>query len=1064
MKKRILALALAGTTAFSVFGAAISANAAWTSTDRYYEVDAYMGYTPVAEKINTTNATTIDATYGIDMNDLTDVKTFYIVDAEDRDPSNNKYSSVADYVKYNKDVKEEYAPETKYVFTRNGADMLEKGYKKVTLVYKESSKKVLIGNDIDTTGTVALTGTYYIKPGAKPDEYGNFTGDIYYTGELSEGDAKAFKAATATASALKLVSFDDKSETGTIVVKDGEYKEGSASGITIIAKDNGYEYNGKVYTSTNTLVTAIKEDYTSATEVTQYSAVKDAKVTTTTISATTYEGLKTVADYSKNIKTDSTSSPKDEATISVVDSTGKVWGKEVTTAGTTEHYKDWTFNSDMTGEASVNPYTVNTTIVNGEMKVEKVETPTIYAYDFLPANYTAGDAGTIAYNWNNKSMADAAAAIGGNMKAEEGRGRVGMGVRYDVVSDWIDFLDELAINKDNNGYVETKDEFVSNYTDMFYNDPVYSSWTGQLIGYNKVDLYNISGLLSDIYDLNNSASYYQANTSELVYLMQQYDKYIGNYIDKSEVSTSEWGELMLSVLNAATEDNFKRVTDYKKYVNAVEELQDAYEMATTVAQVAKAEQGMYDLLTRVPYTATTVDKTALNATMEGLYFNVGTAPTQYTTAPSTQSNNVDYSNYNYYVAVAQKTGNDYVFTTTLAKGYYSLYPMADYASASNKVEVYNGNVDKNKDFTGAYATDEYEWFWNVYQLAANMNASNKYQGSVDAINDALNEAVSNLAVTTTPYATETSAMDEMVAEYEGKIEEDYNAGYYAKYVAANDYAANVAEGKWQTRIARNMVGVAGEALTYQGTQITVTKNDMETVETAIKNGEAALKAIKEDANYNAAQVNALNKAIANAQVLVDLYDGTYSKLVADQSVNHVYTALVGDKDQMVKSDLTNAIEAIDAAINYSEIVMGWSKTDAGKWQYGTEEGYLSNGWNKIGKTWFYFNADGTAKQSEWFQENGTWYWFNSNCGAATGWAKVDGEWYFFKGNNAMKTGWEKVDGNWYYMASSGKMVTGWCEVNGKWYYFSKASNSLGQMLYSTTVDGYKLGADGAWIK
>ena len=386
MKKRILALALAGTTAFSVFGAAISANAAWTSTDRYYEVDAYMGYTPVAEKINTTNATTTDATYGIDMNDLTDVKTFYIVDAEDRDPSSDEYSSVADYVKYNKDVKEEYAPETKYVFTRNGADMLEKGYKKVTLVYKESSKKVLIGNDIDTTGTVALTGTYYIKPNAEPDDvYGNFTGDIYYTGELSEGDAKAFEAATA--SALKLVSFDDKSETGTIVVKDGEYKEGSASGITIIAKDNGYEYNGKVYTSTNTLVTAIKEDYTSATEVTQYSAVKDAKVTTTTISATTYEGLKTVADYSKNIKTDSTSSPKDEATISVVDTTGQVWGKEVTTAGTTEHYKDWTFNSDMTGEVSVSPYTVNTTIVNGELKVEKVETPTIYAYDFLPANY-----------------------------------------------------------------------------------------------------------------------------------------------------------------------------------------------------------------------------------------------------------------------------------------------------------------------------------------------------------------------------------------------------------------------------------------------------------------------------------------------------------------------------------------------------------------------------------------------------------------------------------------------------------------------------------------------------
>ena len=33
MKKRILALALAGTTAFSVFGAAMSANAAWWNED-----------------------------------------------------------------------------------------------------------------------------------------------------------------------------------------------------------------------------------------------------------------------------------------------------------------------------------------------------------------------------------------------------------------------------------------------------------------------------------------------------------------------------------------------------------------------------------------------------------------------------------------------------------------------------------------------------------------------------------------------------------------------------------------------------------------------------------------------------------------------------------------------------------------------------------------------------------------------------------------------------------------------------------------------------------------------
>ena len=125
MKKRILALALAGTTAFSVFGAAISANAA-TSAERYYEVDAYMDYTPVAEKINTTTATSNTDNYAIDLNNPSTPVYFTIVSkASDRNPSENKYLSVEDYIKYNKDVKEEYAAETLYTFSRDAAGTIE---------------------------------------------------------------------------------------------------------------------------------------------------------------------------------------------------------------------------------------------------------------------------------------------------------------------------------------------------------------------------------------------------------------------------------------------------------------------------------------------------------------------------------------------------------------------------------------------------------------------------------------------------------------------------------------------------------------------------------------------------------------------------------------------------------------------------------------------------------------------------------------------------------------------------------------------------------------------------
>ena len=989
MKKRILALALAGTTAFSVFGAALSANAAesFLSTDNQLKVDAYQSYVPVAD--------TIAVTY----NATSSSETVYYY------KNGNSYSKVNgdldDFLASRTDVKNNY---TEMILAKKDTNI---NY------YVTANGKKIIGVTNGTPGDIVNTKDYLTSLGISYDE----SSKQYIV--TVDGNPKSFGELKDAVDAIR-----PKDAATRYFLTEG------TKGSTVLKPE---AYNELEYQT--------QEEYAAANIIE---------------------------------KVESTDNANAVNNVQVNGDKDGVWTK-------------WSFNSDMSGETAVEPYEVTTKVVteviNGKpvsyLDVTKKKNPTVYAYDFLYNNYgIKNTASSIASAWSDKDAEKTAELLGGTTtagayRAEEGRGVAGRGIRYDVVSEWESFMYELSIQEGGYYYsIDNYDDFESLYVDRFYADPVFDANSGILVGYEKVDLYNIKGLLKDIWELRtatakgDSTGYYNANTSELIYLMQQYDKYIGDYIDDSEVSTDEWGDLLVNLLNSVSAEDFKNALDYKKYTATVEKLTAEYENALTAAQVIAAENAMYDLLTdaNAPYYSAGADKTALTATMEGLYFNVGTAPVQYSVNASTPSNNVDYTNYNYLVATPKFEGNVFTgFTTTLTKGYYSLYPMDDYLDYTGATNaVYAGN-ESEKTYASAQATDEYEWFWNVYQLAANMNKYNKYQGSVDAVNEALNTAVAELSVTTTPAGVDTGALADSVAKYEGKIDTDYNEGYYAKYTQANEYA-EVAEGKWQTRIAAMITGVAGEALTYQGTQVTVTKNDMKTVETAIKNGETALKAIKEDANYNAAQVTALNKAIDQAKYLVSLYEGTYSKNGTYQSVNKVPTTLVGDKDQMVKSDLTAAIEAIDSAINYSEIVMGWSKNDAGKWQYGTEEGYLSNGWNKIGKTWFYFNADGTAKQSEWFQENGTWYWFNSNCGAATGWAKVDGEWYFFKGNNAMKTGWEKVDGNWYYMASSGKMVTGWCEVNGKWYYFSKASNSLGQMLYSTTVDGYKLGADGAWIK
>lgn len=58
-------------------------------------------------------------------------------------------------------------------------------------------------------------------------------------------------------------------------------------------------------------------------------------------------------------------------------------------------------------------------------------------------------------------------------------------------------------------------------------------------------------------------------------------------------------------------------------------------------------------------------------------------------------------------------------------------------------------------------------------------------------------------------------------------------------------------------------------------------------------------------------------------------------------------------------------------------------------------------------------------------------------------------------------GWTKTDGSWYYLDESGQKKIGWFQdQDGNWYYLS----SSGVMLSNTTIDGYKLGTNGAWTK
>lgn len=54
--------------------------------------------------------------------------------------------------------------------------------------------------------------------------------------------------------------------------------------------------------------------------------------------------------------------------------------------------------------------------------------------------------------------------------------------------------------------------------------------------------------------------------------------------------------------------------------------------------------------------------------------------------------------------------------------------------------------------------------------------------------------------------------------------------------------------------------------------------------------------------------------------------------------------------------------------------------------------------------------------------------------------------------------WRQNQNGWWYTEGNSWAI-GWRLINGKWYYFY----TNGYMAHDTTIDGYKLGSDGAWI-
>ena len=138
---------------------------------------------------------------------------------------------------------------------------------------------------------------------------------------------------------------------------------------------------------------------------------------------------------------------------------------------------------------------------------------------------------------------------------------------------------------------------------------------------------------------------------------------------------------------------------------------------------------------------------------------------------------------------------------------------------------------------------------------------------------------------------------------------------------------------------------------------------------------------------------------------------------------------------------------------------GWQQA-GDTWSYVKADGSLATGWEQVNGVWYYFDATGVMLTG-WQHVAGTWYYLEASGAMVTGWYKVDGTWYLLASSGAMLTGWQQVGGQWYFLSDSGAMLTGWVMSNGTWYYCAADGHMLAN---TTTPDGYRVNASGAWVQ
>lgn len=507
----------------------------------------------------------------------------------------------------------------------------------------------------------------------------------------------------------------------------------------------------------------------------------------------------------------------------------------------------------------------------------------VYLYDFFEVFADAGYDVEDFEEFEEGENADTVIAKFGGLDGKdydygEGDRR---SIRKDIISAWDEFID--GISKD-----------LADYSYKF----------------EKEDIYNFEGLMADIVYADDNAT--KMISSQLVYLMQQYDYFVdGGLVDAKAFDTEDL-DIVMEILAGRTEDDFKKANDYNRgWVFALEDLEKAYEKADTTAEYGAVWADAIDYLFNYSG-ADKADKSALKAAAK---------------------------------------------TTLLG---FELYPAADFA---------------DKDTTSGY-TAEYDYYQDVLTFATMIidNAtSQSFQSDVDVATEMLEDAIAALEPTNSNKVKGSTLMmiEEAMEEFDGLVESDYKKGWsdletaleYAEDALAGDKGLN------QTWTALDMLG--NVTLTAKSVPASLRKE----LKTAINAAQKWVNAYKKNytSDKTAAQVLAVKNALENGNKVYSADAKLISKFEAaidqiNDALNYTEVTLgwvetekgwaYGTEEGFVQNGWYKVKDNWCYFENGVALANTWKNLD-GTWYYLNSYCFAARGWAKVDGKWYFFN-DGCA--------------------------------------------------------------------------------------------------------